>query len=224
MIRTGRSNAAAKSNPTQPGPRFTGSERGPCAPVSPGYPTDTASKVQSLHSRSAAFTIRCGVRVPPEAILRASEWPVASILTLVPPTSTTRMLEGGAASRCRAPAALARRLPALLSGSAWDARRVMSVVACPWVHSLGRFEGKCRHSRRCARLLRDAISRGPGAGGLEVAPGVVKHPRCLPVGGPGCNSVRPRKSSVPGDERIRGWSGEISAQPPGPGATLTVRR
>src|SRR5262249_36117297 len=43
MIRTGRTKAAAKVNPAPPGPRFPGSEAGPRAPTTPGYPIEMAS-------------------------------------------------------------------------------------------------------------------------------------------------------------------------------------
>src|SRR5467141_1194428 len=49
---------------------------------------------QSLVASLICFTILPGVMVGPEGKRRGSFWPVASILTLVPPTSMTRILGG----------------------------------------------------------------------------------------------------------------------------------
>src|SRR5262249_59913391 len=58
----------------------------------PGYPSDPPSSCQSPASSLTLATICSAVRVGPEGKLRGSSCPVARIFTLVPPTSTTRIL------------------------------------------------------------------------------------------------------------------------------------
>src|SRR5262245_35111897 len=95
MIRTGRSKAAEKLNPTHPDPRFPGSERGPRAPTTPGYPIEMASYVQPSASSCTAATIWVGVKRLPDRQVRGSVSPVARIFTFEPPMSMTRIVVGG---------------------------------------------------------------------------------------------------------------------------------
>src|SRR5579864_2896430 len=53
---------------------------------------ETRSYSQSLVASLTCFTMLPGVRVGPEGKRRGSFWPEASILTLVPPMSITRIL------------------------------------------------------------------------------------------------------------------------------------
>src|ERR1700675_3557295 len=53
---------------------------------------ETRSYSQSLVASLTCFTMLAGVIVGPEGKRHGSFWPVASILTLVPPTSITRIL------------------------------------------------------------------------------------------------------------------------------------
>src|SRR5262249_11967097 len=86
---TGRPNAAAKSNPTQPRPRLCGSAIGQPCRTGPGYPIDTTSCVQPRASFLTSDTIRLGVSFGPDVNRRCSRCPVARIFTEDPPTSTT---------------------------------------------------------------------------------------------------------------------------------------
>src|SRR5919109_4577419 len=95
MIRTGHPKAAAKLNPTHPGPRFPGSERGPRVPTTPGYPSETASYVQPAANSCTAATSWVGVKRFPDRHDRGSVSPVARIFTFEPPMSITRIVAGG---------------------------------------------------------------------------------------------------------------------------------
>ena len=72
---TGRPRAAAKSNPTQPVPRFFGSRTGLPSTIGPGKPIETTSYDQSLVASSTSATNRWGVRSEPDGILRTSVCP-----------------------------------------------------------------------------------------------------------------------------------------------------
>src|SRR5437879_1131884 len=65
---------------------------------------EMASYSHPAASDCTVSTMRIGVSRLPEGALRGSDWPVARILNLVPPMSTTRMEAGGrcvtAAVRC----------------------------------------------------------------------------------------------------------------------------
>ena len=65
MMRTGLPNAAAKSKPTQPGPRLPGSERGPKSPTGPGNRSRSLRIPSPWPARRPSSTIRCGVIVRP---------------------------------------------------------------------------------------------------------------------------------------------------------------
>src|SRR5262245_12960677 len=99
-ILTGRPKAAAKSKPTQPGPRLPGSERGPFGPTSAGQPTEIASYSQSRASPRTVSTRRAGVKSRPVGDLRGSVCPDARILIFVPPISTERILAGAGRTDC----------------------------------------------------------------------------------------------------------------------------
>src|ERR1044071_5530873 len=93
-MRTGHSKAAAKSKPTQPGPRLPGSLIGPFRPTGPGMPIETPSYFQPRASLRTWFTICEGESSLPEGILRGSVSPVARNFTFDPPMSIDRILEG----------------------------------------------------------------------------------------------------------------------------------
>src|SRR5215467_5968566 len=109
---TGRRNAAAKSNPTQPRPRLCGSAIGQPCRTGPGYPIDTTSYVQPRASFLTADTICLGVNVGPDGNERSSVWPVARILTEVPPTSTTNTFPAADVFATSARSCRRRRRPA----------------------------------------------------------------------------------------------------------------
>src|SRR4051794_23563063 len=94
MIRTGQPNAAAKSNPTQPGAKFPGSDKGPLLPTMPGYPSETASNFQSAVFSPTCCTSVDGDNCLPERNFRGSVSPVSNNFTFAPPTSTTRIRRG----------------------------------------------------------------------------------------------------------------------------------
>src|SRR6185295_12514856 len=103
----GRSNAASKSNPTQPLPRLCGSAAmRPCS-TGPGYPMVTTSYCQPAAASFTFATIFAAVSFGPDGNLIGSLSPVARILTWLPPTSMTRSRGSGLRSRmvlrlCRA--------------------------------------------------------------------------------------------------------------------------
>ena len=83
--------ARAKSKRTQPRPRFTGSCAGRPSFTGPGKPMATASYFQSATAFLTEAAMRAAVRVGPEGTLRGAFWPLTRTLTLLPPTSTTRI-------------------------------------------------------------------------------------------------------------------------------------
>ena len=91
--RTGRPKAFRKSNRIQPRPRFAGSAAMRPSFTGPGKPMVTASNFQSATAFLIAATMRPGLRLGPDGILRGAFWPVTSSLTLFPPTSTTRIFK-----------------------------------------------------------------------------------------------------------------------------------
>src|SRR5246127_996125 len=90
MILTGQPKALLNANPIQPLPRLWGSRRGHSLMMGPGNPSDTQSNFQSRTDFLTTRIILPGVMVGPDGYLRGSVCPLASILTLVPPTSITR--------------------------------------------------------------------------------------------------------------------------------------
>src|SRR5258707_985964 len=89
MTLTGRRNAFSKSNPTQPCPRLCGSAIGRFDITGLGYLMETKSHLHLLTAFRTLGTICRAVIVGPDASLKGSFCPVASILTCAPPTSTT---------------------------------------------------------------------------------------------------------------------------------------
>src|SRR5262249_53369398 len=70
-------------------PKLCGSAIGRFDITGPGYPMETTSYLHSLTAFRTPDTICWAVIVGPDASLQGSFCPVASILTCVPPTSTT---------------------------------------------------------------------------------------------------------------------------------------
>src|ERR1700691_1091249 len=95
MILTGQPSAFLKSKPTQPGPRLCGSATGLSCRTGPGYPIDATEYSQPGMALRTSATIFRGVIFGPEGISMDALWPVARILTWVPPTSRTRIFRDG---------------------------------------------------------------------------------------------------------------------------------
>src|SRR5262252_2660423 len=94
MTFTGQANASAKSKPIHPAPRLTGSATTRPRTTGAGTPSDTTSYSQSAVSFFTPATMARGVSRGPESMVRFKVCPVASSLTRVPPTSTTRIRLG----------------------------------------------------------------------------------------------------------------------------------
>src|SRR5262249_3386479 len=95
---TGAPKAALKSKPTQPGPRFGGFAIRCPSSTGPGTPKEITSYCQSAASFFTPATIFSGVRPRPDGNFNGCLWPLASILTLFPPTSITSTFIGLPAS------------------------------------------------------------------------------------------------------------------------------
>src|ERR1017187_4414896 len=94
MILTGHPSALEKSKTTQPRPRLYGSPTSlPCR-TGPGYPMAATEYSQPAMALRTSATIFRGVIFGPEGISMNVLWPVAWILTWVPPTSRTRIFRG----------------------------------------------------------------------------------------------------------------------------------
>src|SRR5262245_26417170 len=76
--------------------------------IGPGKPNETRSNFQSRTDLLTAWTILRGVMVGPDGYFRGSFWPLASILTFVPPRSMTRTF-GDLPTRAASIAAPSRR-------------------------------------------------------------------------------------------------------------------
>src|SRR5438270_8005588 len=90
MTLTGRRNAAAKSKPIQPGPRLTGSVIGCPDSTGPGKPIrDHVLPVLRRGQNTIHHLFRA--QFGTDGNLRGFSCPEASIFTLVPPISTTKI-------------------------------------------------------------------------------------------------------------------------------------
>src|SRR5215469_9402344 len=92
-------NAASKSNPTQPSPRFTGSATTLPARTGEGIPTVTRLQRHPATASSVPATISSALSVGPEVKRRRSFPFEVSAFTWEPPTSTARTI--GPATRVR---------------------------------------------------------------------------------------------------------------------------